>query len=600
MKCFILLLALSVLSSCVIGTFHDKKVILKTRLRRNYGSNYGRIEIAKPAVQQTIAFDTPRASGYGQQQQQFVQQPIALDTRVNSGYGQAQIVRPVIAAPVVSPIALDTTHMSGYGQAIVQTTTAAPVIAMDRPVVSSGYGQQQTIAMDRPVVSSGYGQQQTIAMDRPVVSSGYGQQQQQIAQPVQTIAFDRPVVSSGYGQTATIALDNTVELALEPEYRNICLNRAQGSVFYLPHPTRPTFYIQCDEFGQAFLKECPANTIFTQNLVCEDVKNLLPIESKPEFDQKIGSYGAAPQFALDTTSTAHVEVIVEAPEFKHLCANRNAYGAQVSSVFYIAHPTKQSFYIQCDEFGRAFLKECPIGTIFTSNMVCERVGEIHTETIVQQPVVQQVAQPVVQQLDRVETSNYGQAVATPVALDTPTQTRVEIIVEAPEFKNLCANRNAYGAATSSVFYVAHPTKQSFYIQCDEFGRAFLKECPANTIFTQNLVCENVNDLHTVERETIVQQALDQASSGSYGSVPKFSQDAVVSTQSQVEVVVEAPEFKELCLSKNTYGAPVSSVFYVAHPTDRRRYIQCNEFGNAYLKECPLNTVFTSNLVCEQL
>ena len=431
-------------------------------------------------------------------------------------------------------------------------------------------------------------------MDRPVVASGYGQQQQQT---VQTIALERPVVSSGYGQTATIALDNTVELALEPEYRNICLNRAQGSVFYLPHPTRPTFYIQCDEFGQAFLKECPANTIFTQNLVCEDVKNLLPIEKKPEMDQRIGSYGSVPQFSLDTASnvqsSAQVEVIVEAPEFKNLCANRNAYGAATSSVFYVAHPTKQSFYIQCDEFGRAFLKECPVGTIFTSNLVCERVvSEIRTETIVQQPIVQQ--------LDRTESSNYGQAVAAPVALDTPVQTRVEIIVEAPEFKNLCANRNAYGAATSSVFYVAHPTKQSFYIQCDEFGRAFLKECPANTIFTANLVCENVNDVHTVERETIVQQALDQASTGSYGSVPKFSQDAVVATQSQVEVVVEAPEFKELCLSKNAYGAPVSSVFYVAHPSDRRKYIQCNEFGNAYLKECPLSTVFTSNLVCEML
>jgi len=128
------------------------------------------------------------------------------------------------------------------------------------------------------------------------------------------------------------------------------------------------------------LKNCPANTVFTQNLVCENIENLLPIESKPvvtevrQLDQQHGAYGAAPSFSLDITPVQTIqtaEVIVEAPEFKQLCLTRNSYGVQTSSVFYVAHPTDRTKYVQCNEFGTAFLKQCPSGTWFTSNLVCE-------------------------------------------------------------------------------------------------------------------------------------------------------------------------------------------------------------------------------------
>jgi len=405
-----------------------------------------------------------------------------------------------------------------------------------------------------------------------------------------------PVHMDTYGTVAPAAApimqDTTVEIRtpvaieeLDPSLKNLCLQKQNGIVFYLPHPTKQSFYIQCDQFGQAFLKECPAGTIFTQNLVCENINDLHPIATpvvatRPVLDQTVGSYGNAPTFAADTTNvieTTNVETFREAPEFNSLCTSH--------TIFYFSHPTDRNLFIQCDDFGKAFLKQCPTGLVFTANLACEDPANLLHPT----PVAASMDTPAI-----VSTA-YG---TVPHVHQDVVVGHTEIFQEAPEFKELCMTKNTYGAQVSTVFYVPHPTKQSFYIQCDQFGRSFLKECPAGTIFTLNLACENVNDLHAIEKETVpVRPQLDQTV-GTYGTAPVFAAEASSITQSSVEIVQEAPEFKELCLSKNAYGAQVSTVFYVQHPTNRNMYIQCDQFGRAFLKSCPIGTVFTVRMTCE--
>jgi len=192
---------------------------------------------------------------------------------------------------------------------------------------------------------------------------------------------------STYGSTVsqdvtTVEIHTPVAIEeLDPSLRNMCAERKNGVVFYLPHPTKQSFYIQCDQYGHAFLKECPAGTIFTQNLVCENINDLhtitQSIETKPLFDQTVGSYGAAPVFAADQTnivSTA-VNTFTEAPEFNGMCSN--------SHTFFFRHPTERTWYIQCDEFGKAFVGQCPSGLVFTSNLVCENpLNLIQVSTVV--------------------------------------------------------------------------------------------------------------------------------------------------------------------------------------------------------------------------
>jgi hypothetical protein len=404
-----------------------------------------------------------------------------------------------------------------------------------------------------------------------------------------------------------------VEIIKEaPEFQELCLSKrsrnAYGSastVFYLPHPTKQSWYIQCDEHGRAFLKDCPEGTVFTLNLVCEKIGELHSIEQtqtviQPQLDTVVksssyesapvatsysssSSYTAAPVVSLEAPAQTYTETVVqENPEFRELCLSKRTAGV---AVFYLPHPTKQSWYIQCDEFGRAFLKDCPAGTIFTLNLACENINDLHA--------IEQTQTVVRPQLDTV-VGSYNTA---PVfANDNSLIQNTVTIQEAPEFRNLCESKRSSGVA---VFYLPHPTKQSWYIQCDEFGKAFLKDCPAGTIFTLNLVCENVNDLHAIERtETIAKPQLDVPVTGGYNTAPVFpvESSSVVET-SRVEIIKEAPEFRELCLSKRTAGV---AVFYLPHPEKRSWYIQCDEFGRAFLKDCPAGTIFTSRLTCEKI
>jgi hypothetical protein len=444
------------------------------------------------------------------------------------------------------------TKRSAYGSSAYGSSRVEPIVHMD-----TSYGSAP-VASPAPVI-------------RPVV-------------PVQ---MDVPVNSYG----SKVFQDTTVEIKtpvaieeLDPTLKNMCLERQNGIVFYLPHPTKQSFYIQCDQFGHAFLKECPAGTIFTQNLVCENINDLHPVNApavatRPVLDQTVGSYGSAPTFSADTPSvieTSHVEIFREAQEFNGLCTSH--------TLFYFQHPTDKNSFIQCDDFGKAFVRPCPAGLVFTGNLVCENPSDLHT-----------VAPSLDRQVQVVRPA-YG---TVPFVSQDAVVTHTEIFQEAPEFKELCLNKNAYGAQVSTVFYIPHPTKQSFYIQCDQFGRAFLKECPVGTIFTLNLACENVNDLHAIEKETVpVRPQLDQTV-GTYGSAPVFAAEASSITQSSVELVQEAPEFKELCLTRNAYGSAVSTVFYIPHPTNKNMYIQCNEFGTAYLKSCPIGTIFTTRFTCER-
>jgi hypothetical protein len=467
-------------------------------------------------------------------------------------------------------LALSVLCSAGMGNVVPNNRLKAQLRTQQR--VRRGYGGSSYGEIVKPV---------TVTFDRPVVvSSGYGQQQQTVS----TVAFDRPVVSNGYGQQQQIIRTTPAPI------------QQQTIVMDIP--------VRHQEVGYG-AATTPAPV---QQTIVMDISNVKPevssgygqqtVQHTISLDEQRGAYGAAPAFSLDTApvqTIQTIEVIVEAPEFRQLCVGKNAYGAQVSTVFYVPHPTDRTKYIQCDEFGRAFLKQCPVNTVFTGNLVCEKINEIHTiETVsVQQD------RPVLQQ----QTAAYGGEVVRPVVnFDIPVQQQVEDDgVEAPEFRQLCQNHNSYGVSTSlTVFYIPHPTKQTSYIQCDDFGRSFLKNCPANTVFTQNLVCENIENLLPIESKPVVTEVrqLDQQH-GAYGAAPSFSLDITpVQTIQTAEVIVEAPEFKQLCLTRNSYGVQTSSVFYVAHPTDRTKYVQCNEFGTAFLKQCPSGTWFTSNLVCE--
>lgn len=40
-----------------------------------------------------------------------------------------------------------------------------------------------------------------------------------------------------------------------------------GDLFYHPYPEDPAKFIQCDEFGQAFLQNCPKGLVWSQSVL---------------------------------------------------------------------------------------------------------------------------------------------------------------------------------------------------------------------------------------------------------------------------------------------------------------------------------------------
>jgi hypothetical protein len=70
------------------------------------------------------------------------------------------------------------------------------------------------------------------------------------------------------------------------------------------------------------------------------------------------------------------EWIREAPEFNQTCAQQASTSKNQTTKLFLFHPTNRSLYIECDELGKAFVKRCPQGLVFTDNFYCAEEAAI--------------------------------------------------------------------------------------------------------------------------------------------------------------------------------------------------------------------------------
>lgn len=59
----------------------------------------------------------------------------------------------------------------------------------------------------------------------------------------------------------------------------------------------------------------------------------------------------------------------QAPEYDYICQSKKEEMKQL--VFYFPHPSDRNTFIQCDTEGKAYLRFCMDGKIFTENLECE-------------------------------------------------------------------------------------------------------------------------------------------------------------------------------------------------------------------------------------
>lgn len=147
---------------------------------------------------------------------------------------------------------------------------------------------------------------------------------------------------------------------------------------YYPHP-RKDMFIQCDLWGEAFEMTCPSNTVWDQIvLTCVSSYSLGPMpKSKPS---SIIQKSSAPA-TLKLTSAKHDSVTsngIESTKLQTSTATTSASTTTTESKalenpctaeaiaankMFQPHPDPKKF-IQCDQSGNFFVKNCPPGTVW--------------------------------------------------------------------------------------------------------------------------------------------------------------------------------------------------------------------------------------------
>lgn len=273
--------------------------------------------------------------------------------------------------------------------------------------------------------------------------------------------------------------------------------------------------------------------------------------------------GSQIQREQDTSIEASVIKTEEHGDLSHLCEEKR----KGPGSLYLAFPENRLFFIQCDESNRAFLKQCPTGTQFSEQyFACERIPD--------EVLVQPTVQPeFVQFEEQKKMSGYGGLAQDEIKGEVITAVEILDVKETPELSRECEMRRAN---STGIFFIPLGTNRHEYIQCDSINRGFLRACPIGLIFTDKLACERLGS----EQET---KAI---------KVEQISLDIPVT---QLESV-EAKEFNVLCESQrlNKQG-----LFYLAFPKNRSMFIQCDAADRAFLKTCPVGTVFTDRTTCEK-
>jgi hypothetical protein len=145
--------------------------------------------------------------------------------------------------------------------------------------------------------------------------------------------------------------------------------------------------------------------------------------------------------------------------------------------FYLPYTSNETLFVQCDESNRAFVKQCPFGTVFTVRMVCE-------PAVQQQLPLQRVSKlgdiltngkaPL--QIDLVRTSTTTTTTTTVVPVTDAAATVQQPPTSIP---NPCTNESR----AQGLFLFPHPTDAVQFILCDQANGMTIGQCMNGTRFS---------------------------------------------------------------------------------------------------------------------
>jgi hypothetical protein len=189
--------------------------------------------------------------------------------------------------------------------------------------------------------------------------------------------------------------------------------------------------------------------------------------------------------------------------------------------------------------------------------------------------------------------------------------------ESADFKYLCSAEAKITrvGSTTGVFFVSHPFDEQAYIQCDEFGRAFIRRCLTGSRFS--VTSQTCVDFKQKTEQQFQQQQVEQQQQMKdqhYQSVEqKQLQDQQIQQQ-QLQLIqhqqqelqhqqvgqqrilqqqqrqlisklgTESREYPEIANPCTDYTKSRGQFFF-PYPYDEKRYVQCDESNNFTVRRC---------------
>ena len=271
----------------------------------------------------------------------------------------------------------------------------------------------------------------------------------------------------------------------------------------------PHKFIQCDKFGNAFVKSCQQFFKWfqtDQQCLVETVTTSKPqCEIPPWVNQNDDGSPLPPYYPNPCTVDSN----------------------RVCSFIYKPFLMDQHKFILCDKDGHAVIKTCPLNFKWID----------HTRKC---------------SLENVQSTTKPQC-EVPAWVDE----KEKGIPLKPSYPNPCpidSFRNC------EFIYLSYIINQHKYIQCDRSGNAVIKSCPRSSIWDNNIKQCSIQNIMTTHRPAC--------------TVPKWM-------NSNEKGLPLPSNFPNPC--KRT---PVQTCKYFIYILNDHKFIECDQYGEAWVKTCP--------------
>ncbi|XP_025091098.1 uncharacterized protein LOC112562217 isoform X1 [Pomacea canaliculata] len=164
---------------------------------------------------------------------------------------------------------------------------------------------------------------------------------------------------------------------------------------------------------------------------------------------------------------------------------------------------------------------------------------------------------------------------------------------------------------TGLFYYSDPTSKTRFIQCDEWGNAWQMPCPSTQEWNQNiLTCDypktaapvaSYNPCTPANLKTGLFYYADPTSKKRFIQCDEWGnafQMPCPSTQewNQNILTCDYPKTTTPVASNPCATAVLSGKYFYPHPCNHRKYIQCDAFGKAFEMNCPSNLFYDPNIL----